>query len=115
MNKLILAALTLFASSAAEAANPVTLLGVTYDAQEIRFQVSEIAGCTKNTKALYRVSIGESWPLSMRLVQESSEPCEIGSVHGAIITFTYAELGLKEGDQFVIRNSIQPRVVEVAR
>ena len=87
------------------------LLGVTYDLTGITFQVSS-GGCT--TKSDFKIlQIGPS-PLpylQITLVREAIDLCPASPLHGITIKFTYEEMGIKKGTEFVISNPVVTGVI----
>lgn len=86
------------------------ILGVTYNADGITYQVSS-GGCT--SKENFEVAQLETFPVQLVLNRISPDFCEAYLPYGVTITFTYAELGLTEGTQFVIGNQISRGFVTI--
>ncbi len=81
------------------------IYGMFIDPKGIVFQVSS-NGCT--VKKDFKVSIRESYPLQLELRRTRPDYCKGYIPYGRKILFTFKELGLNGGDQFVVSNSVEP-------
>jgi hypothetical protein len=86
------------------------ILGVRVGPRGIAFQVHS-GGCT--AKEDFDVRIMESFPLQLELVRMEPDLCEAYVPYGKTIRFSYRELRLGDGDQFIIVNP--PAVIAVHR
>ncbi len=102
--------LTLAHGASGEAGDAERILGVRAGPRGIAFQVSS-GGCT--AKEDFDVKIMESFPLQLELVRMEPDLCEAYVPYGKTIRFSYRELRLADGDQFIVVNP--PAVIAVHR
>ena len=91
------------------------LKGIIVGPMDIKFQVSSIAGCSKDTKGLYKANVESSFGNAKQLTlwQIKGEACEIYQPFGETVTYTYKELGLQAHDQVTIRNKVTMPTIRV--
>lgn len=102
--KTTLILLTLFFSFWAFAHTTEEILGVSYDGAGMTFHVQS-GGCTNKSDFNFIVSLTS--PPQLTLVRNRQDLCEAMLPYGQIIKFTYSEMGLKSGDEFVITNKLK--------
>lgn len=84
------------------------ILGVTYDEEGITYQVNS-GGCT--SKDDFQVLLMETYPIRLALVRNNPDLCEGFFPYGTKVTFSYQELGLKDGDKATIENPLSTLTV----
>lgn len=107
---LLIAANTVYAggSDIGNSGNKLMLLGMTYDLETVNIQVSA-SGCThKDDFVIKRI---ETTPVSIEFVRVKHDICMMYSPQGTILSYTFAELGVKPGEDFQIVNKIS-RVIK---
>ncbi|MEA3277428.1 MAG: hypothetical protein U9Q81_19525 [Pseudomonadota bacterium] len=77
------------------------IMGMYVHQRGIAFQVYS-GGCT--TKDDFTLNVLESNPVQLLLVRDTPDPCDAYLPYGRVIGFSYAELGLPEGQEFIIIN-----------
>lgn len=84
------------------------LLGVRVGAHGITFQVTS-GGCTK--KSDFSIQQLESFPVQLRLSRNQPDHCEAYVPYGTKIFYSWRELGMGNGSQFVVSNPLGPVTV----
>lgn len=101
LTALLFAAMMLpLSASAAEA-----LLGYTYTTTGVTIQVNS-GGCTSKEDFKVETIIGPNY-YDVTFNRTQPDFCEAFFVTGVTIDFTWAEMGLRDGDQFQITNPMQ--------
>ncbi|MDY6971783.1 MAG: hypothetical protein SV775_05585 [Thermodesulfobacteriota bacterium] len=83
------------------AMEPEPLYGMAVSPRGILFQVHS-SGCT--TKDDFTVQLLESHPLQLRLIRDNPDPCDAYLPYGIVIFYLYSELGLTNGEDFIVTN-----------
>lgn len=102
MKKLLLAVL-LVQGTALIAETKEELIGLTFNENGIVFQVAS-KGCTR--KSDFEVELGEIDPAELTLLRMNEDTCELDVPYGVTLTYTYAELGLAEGQNYSVTNRL---------
>lgn len=79
------------------------ILGVHYNSEGVTYQVAS-NGCT--SKDSFQVTLRETSPVQVVLERQYEDMCRAFFIYGTEITFSYTELGLTAGEQFVIANPL---------
>lgn len=86
------------------------LLGLLMERKVIGFQVSS-NGCTKKSDFKVLVHTLIPHPHQLILIRLQEDPCDAVVPQGALIRFTYRELGLQPGDQLQVKNPLGTAMV----
>ncbi len=79
------------------------ILGVMSDKDGVTFQVTS-SGCT--SKEHFRTTFLDTIPMGLILTREVPDPCDAHVPYGTTVKFSYEELDLEAGAEFVIKNPI---------
>ena len=79
------------------------LLGFMANTKGMTFQVAS-GGCT--SKASFRIDYLKSLPVQIMLVRTVEDFCEAYLPYGTELEFSWDELGLTKGEEFVLANPI---------
>ena len=97
-----LASLFVFAQDEGE-----VIWGALSDFKGVTFQVRS-GGCTDESDFIFKTIRGSDAQYALvTLVRTTPDTCEAGLPHGAMIQFTYYEMGLKYYEAFVITNELR--------
>lgn len=89
---------------------PESIYGYFMDASGVSVQVNS-EGCSDKTQfTVVRLNEGMS-PAQLALVRTKADPCRKPLPYGQVLKFAYDELGLKEGDTYIIVNPRKPVLV----
>ena len=105
--KNILLIILLFSLNANASGGPEVILGYSYNSDGVSFQV-ESGGCTQ--KSDFSFQILEKYPIEIILIRDRADFCEAYYPYGTVIEFTYKEMGVTEGMEFVIGNDVKKQI-----
>ena len=88
----------------AGAAQAETLKGFQVGPEGLTFQVSS-GGCT--SKDDFEIVSRETFPVMIELARPNQDFCEAFLPYGTTVSFSWEELGLRQGDQFTLTNELQ--------
>ena len=86
------------------AAHAETLKGFLVNGEGLTFQV-ESGGCT--SKDDFELRQLETFPVQLELVRVNPDFCEAYLPYGTSLTYSWDELGMQDGSEFILRNELQ--------